>query len=110
MMGFGGVRLEAMRDVVYAIPPFDAATAQRRLAGLKQYALFTHDLGAGLPRLQEYCEAAAVFSSIVAALADNIDEIDINPIIVHAQGCVAVDALVVPAGAMETRNTQRKAS
>jgi acyl-CoA synthetase (NDP forming) len=110
MMGFGGVRLEAMRDVVYAIPPFDAATAQRRLAGLKQYALFRHDRGAGLPRLQEYCEAAAVFSSIVAALADNIDEIDINPIIVHAQGCVAVDALVVPAGAMETRNTQRKAS
>jgi hypothetical protein len=32
---------------------------------------------------------------MAAALGDVIDEIDINPVIVHPGGCVAVDALVV---------------
>jgi len=42
-----------------------------------------------------FCRAAESFSVLAAALGDVIDEIDINPIIVHAKGCIAVDALVV---------------
>ena len=45
--------------------------------------------------LDAYCDAAARFSTMAAALGDVIDEIDINPVIVHPAGCVAVDALVV---------------
>jgi hypothetical protein len=32
---------------------------------------------------------------MAAALGDCIDEIDVNPVIVHPDGCIAVDALVV---------------
>jgi hypothetical protein len=32
---------------------------------------------------------------MAAALGEVVAEIDINPVIVHASGCVAVDALVV---------------
>jgi acetyltransferase len=43
-----------------------------------------------------YCSAAARFSVLAAALGDEIDEIDINPVLLHPEGCTAVDALVVP--------------
>ena len=41
------------------------------------------------------CAAAESFSVMVAALSDVLQEIDVNPVIVHPEGCVAVDALVV---------------
>jgi hypothetical protein len=39
--------------------------------------------------------AAERFSALAHALGDLIEEIDVNPLIVHPGGCVAVDALVV---------------
>jgi hypothetical protein len=32
---------------------------------------------------------------VIAALGDVLSEVDLNPVIVHAGGCVIVDALVV---------------
>jgi hypothetical protein len=32
---------------------------------------------------------------MAAALGDVIEEIDVNPVLVHSEGCVAVDALIV---------------
>lgn len=90
LMGFGGTRVESLRDVVHALPPIDAATARRRLDGLRLRGLLTGP-EAGLAA---YCRAAAAFSAMVASLADVVAEIDINPIIVHADGCLAVDALI----------------
>ena len=109
MMGFGGTRLEALRDVVHALPPFDPGFARRLLDRLVQRPLFDHDRGAGRPDIDAYCQMAAGFSEAVASLDGAIAEIDINPIIVHAGGCIAVDALVVPA-APGLPHTERKAS
>lgn len=108
MMGFGGVRLEAVRDVVCALPPFGPQTARRLLGRLRQRALFNHDRGEGRPDLDAYCRAASLFSVVVAELADRVAEIDINPLIVDASGCTAVDALVIGAGGHP--NIERKAS
>jgi hypothetical protein len=47
------------------------------------------------PDIDAYCEAAARFSTMVDALGTGFREIDVNPIIVHDQGCTIVDALVV---------------
>jgi len=110
MLGFGGTRLEALRDVVFAMPPFDADTAQRLLMRLRQRALFDFDRGQGRPDLAAFCATAALFSTVVASLADQVEEIDLNPIIVNAQACVAVDALVIPAGARQPGQSRRKAS
>jgi len=48
------------------------------------------------PALDAYCEAAARFSAMIAGLGGLPAEVDLNPVIVHADGCVIVDALVVP--------------
>jgi hypothetical protein len=50
---------------------------------------------------------ASRFSALVAALGDHLAEVDLNPVIVHADGCAIVDALVVPRAA-ETAEPELK--
>jgi hypothetical protein len=95
VLGFGGVHVEALADVVYALPPFDAAEARRLLDRLKLRALLSHARHGRVPAADEFCAVAARFSAAVAALGDGIAEIDLNPVIVHADGCTIVDALIV---------------
>jgi hypothetical protein len=45
--------------------------------------------------VEEFCRVAATFSAMVAGLGDLLSEVDLNPVIVHAEGCAIVDALVV---------------
>ena len=45
--------------------------------------------------VDEFCRVAAQFSAVVYSLGDQMSEMDLNPVIVHADGCVIVDALVV---------------
>jgi acyl-CoA synthetase (NDP forming) len=95
MLGFGGVNVETIRDVAYALPPFDRATARRLLDSLRLRPLLDGLRDRPAVDVEALCTAAERFSVLAAALGDVIDEIDINPIIVHSAGCVAVDALVV---------------
>jgi len=95
VMGFGGTLAEVLHDVVFALPPFDAAYARRRLDELRLRPLLDGVRGSQPAAIGAYCQAAARFSLMVEALAGNLREIDVNPIIVGAQGCIAVDALAV---------------
>ena len=105
MLGFGGIHAEVLRDVAFALPPFDAAFARRKLAGLRLEALLDGVRGRPAVAVESFCEAAARFSVMVAALADVLAEIDVNPLIVNQTGCIAVDALAIgrkPTGGTDT--------
>ncbi|MGH8264846.1 MAG: acetate--CoA ligase family protein [Steroidobacteraceae bacterium] len=95
LLGFGGLHVEALADVVYAVPPFDAAAAGLLLDRLRLRALLTSHRHTPPLAIDEFCRTAAHFSAVVAGLSDRIGEIDLNPVILHADGCVIVDALVV---------------
>ena len=45
--------------------------------------------------MEEFCKVASQFSAVIAAMGDLLSEVDLNPVIVHAEGCNIVDALVV---------------
>ena len=94
MLGFGGIAVETLRDVACALPPFDRATARRLLDGLQLRPLLDGLRGRPAADVEAFCVAAERFSALAHALGDLIDEIDVNPVIVHPGGCVAVDALV----------------
>jgi hypothetical protein len=96
LLGFGGLHVEALADVAHVLPPFDAAEARRLVGRLAQAPLLQSRRHRRAPALDAYCEAAARFSAMIAGLGDLPAEIDLNPVIVHADGCVIVDALVVP--------------
>ncbi len=95
VLGFGGVHAETLNDVAVLAAPFDAAAAERALAGLTLRPLLEGSRGAEPVDVHAFAEMAARLSSLVHALADRIVEVDINPVKVGAWGAVGLDALVV---------------
>jgi acetate---CoA ligase (ADP-forming) len=96
VLGFGGIHAETLRDVSVLLPPFGAAAARRHLDRLKLRPLLDGARGAPPSDIDGFCAAASRFSVLVRALAEVVEEFDVNPVIVHENGCTAVDALVVP--------------
>jgi acetate---CoA ligase (ADP-forming) len=99
LVGAGGVHVEALADAVYALPPFDAAEAERLVARLRVAPLLHSPRHRWPLALEEFYRIATRFSGLAADLGGELSEIDLNPVIVHADGCVIVDALVVPRAA-----------
>jgi acyl-CoA synthetase (NDP forming) len=95
LLGFGGIHVEALADVVYALPPFDAAEARRLLDRLRLKALLSSRRHPRPLDVTEFCKVAARFSTLVAHLGEYLSEMDLNPVIVHGDGCVIVDALAI---------------
>ena len=90
MTGFGGVLVEARRDVQLAVAPVDEAQAGALLRSLRGAAVFT-----GL-RGRPPVDLAPVAAMIVAvgdlmAGHPQISELDLNPVLVGASASIAVD-------------------
>lgn len=94
VLGGGGVHAEVLNDAVFALPPFDAAEAMRLVGRLRLRALLDGPRGAPAADVAGFCRAAANFSVLATALGEMIETMDVNPVLVHSNGCVAVDALV----------------
>ena len=95
MLGFGGVNVESLRDVACALPPFDRQEARRLIDSLRLRSLLDGLRDRPPLDIDAFCAAAERFSVMAATLREVLEEIDVNPVIVHPEGCVAVDALVV---------------
>jgi acyl-CoA synthetase (NDP forming) len=109
ILGLGGVHVEALADVVYALPPFDVAEAHRLMDRLKLSALLRSPRHKSPLAIDDFCKVASQFSAMIAAMGDLLSEMDLNPVIVHPEGCVIVDALVVarkPSVASHSRQAQ----
>lgn len=102
VIGFGGVLAETINDVQFALPPFDAAHARRCVDRLRLRPLLDGVRGRPPVDIDAFCELAARFSEMAAALEDVVMEVDVNPVIVHADGAIAVDGLVVGRDRRET--------
>jgi acyl-CoA synthetase (NDP forming) len=95
LLGFGGIHAELHKDVVFALPPFDANRAREMVDRLTSRALLDGIRGMSPCDIDSFCEMATNFSAMVDALRDNLAEIDINPVIVGESGSIAVDALAI---------------
>ena len=102
LIGFGGVLAETINDVQFALPPFDPAHARRCVDRLRLRPLLDGVRGKPPVDTDAFCELAARFSEMAAALEDVVMEVDVNPVIVHADGAIAVDGLVVGRDRRET--------
>jgi acetate---CoA ligase (ADP-forming) len=96
MIGAGGTLIELLQDRRFAMPPFDAHEALRHLNALALRPLLDGKRGAPPADLVSLAEAVSRFSVLAADLGDLIAEADVNPLIAGPQGCVALDALIVP--------------
>jgi len=95
MVSAGGTLIEILEDKAVAMAPFGPAEAHGLIAELRVARLLAGVRGARPADLEALCMVLSRFSAVVAALADTIAEIDVNPVIVGPLGAVAVDALIV---------------
>jgi len=97
MVGLGGVLVEALGDVALAPVPVDYAAARALLGRLKGAAVFGEFRGAPPADTGALAELIVRLSLFAADYADDIAEIDLNPVIVHAKGhgISLVDALII---------------
>jgi succinyl-CoA synthetase beta subunit len=97
MVGLGGVLVEALNDVALAPVPLghgDALALLRRLKGARLFEAFRGSPAADIDAL---ADLMVKLSQFAADHADDIAEIDLNPVLVHpeGQGVSVVDALIV---------------
>jgi acyl-CoA synthetase (NDP forming) len=94
MLGVGGILAEAIADVVFRPAPLDATTAAEMIDDLATSKLLGEFRGeAAVDR--EVLAATLIGIGRVIAERDDVASIDVNPLIVTADGQpVAVDALV----------------
>ena len=95
MVGAGGVLIELMRDRRFVLPPADGAAARRAIDALASRPLLDGVRGAPAVDVEALAEAVARLSLIAVHLGDLLAEVDINPMLVAPEGCVALDALVI---------------
>jgi acyl-CoA synthetase (NDP forming) len=97
MVGFGGITTELFRDVIYRPAPVSAEEASAMLGELKAAPLLNGFRGAAKADVAALSQLIAQVSVLAAQYPQQIAEIEINPVLVHAdgQGVTTVDALVV---------------
>src|SRR5680860_818798 len=86
----GGVLVEVIGDRALALPPVDEVRALRLLERLTLRRVLNRK-GADIGAL---ARAVAALSTLALDLPPEVVALDINPIIVYEDGCVAVDVLV----------------
>ncbi|MFV0383795.1 acetate--CoA ligase family protein [Paracoccus sp. (in: a-proteobacteria)] len=98
MVGLGGIFAEVLQDTALCLAPVTEAGAAGMLRDLRAWPLLTGARGRPPADLGALCKAIAALSRFAARHADDLTEIDINPLIVRAagQGVTALDALIVP--------------
>jgi acyl-CoA synthetase (NDP forming) len=93
MVSAGGGMIELLTDRCYLLAPASAAAVERAMADLHVTRVLRETLGDS-PQIAAFHQLAARVSALGAAFVGIVAELDINPVIIGKDGCLAVDALV----------------
>jgi acetyltransferase len=91
LFGAGGTQVELLADVAVELPPLNRFLAQRLMQRARAARLLK---GLGETALEQL-EALLLRVSEMACELPQLREMDINPVLIDAQGVVAVDARIV---------------
>jgi succinyl-CoA synthetase beta subunit len=107
MVGLGGVLVEAIGDVALSPVPLDRDAALALLGRLKGAAVLGPYRGRPAADTDALAELMVRLSQFAFDHADDVAEIDLNPVIVHnnGDGVAAADALIVKRAQPSERRT-----
>ena len=95
VVGAGGVLVELLADRAVALPPVSARLAAELLADLRVRALLDGVRGGPAADLGAVIAAIRGVSQLAVELGDQLEALDVNPLICGPGGAIAVDALAV---------------
>jgi len=94
VIGLGGLHAELLHDVAVALAPVSERLAELLIRSLRAAPLLLGARGGAALDLGAAAGAAAVLSRLVAERPD-IADAEINPLLVHCEGVLALDARIV---------------
>jgi acyl-CoA synthetase (NDP forming) len=95
MVGAGGILAELYNDVVLRLAPVGEAEAMEMIGQVKGFAALRGYRGLAQGDLRALARAVAAMSRLALLAGRPLREAEANPVIVRAEGVVAVDALAV---------------
>lgn len=95
LVGTGGVFAEILNDVAVRPLPVDHRDVEDMLASLKGSELLAGARGRPRSRRDALVSVVLAVAQLAAACADQLLEVDLNPVVVGPWGALVVDALVV---------------
>jgi acyl-CoA synthetase (NDP forming) len=97
MVGLGGIFVEVLKDVSIRLLPIDEREAREMLKELRGHKVLDGVRGQGPRDVDALVKAMVGLSDIFAAHRDHLSDMEINPIMVRAQGrgAAAVDVRLV---------------
>jgi acyl-CoA synthetase (NDP forming) len=108
MFGLGGVFVEVFRDVTFRLAPFDESEAHRMIEEIQASSLLHGARGRPTADVDALARTLSAVSRFAAAQGSRLASLDINPLLVLAEGegVVALDAAITPTpGAAEPSAT-----
>ncbi|HVZ42659.1 MAG TPA: acetate--CoA ligase family protein [Ramlibacter sp.] len=94
MVGLGGIFIEVLKDVVFAVPPLDEEGALAMIGRIRAQPLLRGARGKPPVDARAVAQALCALSCIALAHPD-IAELDLNPVFAADDAIVAVDWLMV---------------
>ena len=85
MFGTGGIFVEVFQDVIFRLAPIQRNSARTMIRGIKGYRLLEGFRGRPRVDLAVLEKLLVSFSDLVCRHPE-IQEIDVNPLLVHAEG------------------------
>jgi acetate---CoA ligase (ADP-forming) len=97
MVGLGGILVEVLKDVAIRLLPVDEGEARRMLQELRSYQVLQGVRGQGPRDIDALVKAMLGLSDIFAVHRNHLTDLEINPLMVRAQGqgAAAVDVRLV---------------
>ena len=93
LCGLGGIYVEALNDISYALSPVSKIEADEMISGLRSFKLLKGIRGKEGVNLVLFNEVIRRVSALCAA-APEIYEMDINPLLGNSKSITAVDARI----------------
>ncbi|MFH2127632.1 MAG: acetate--CoA ligase family protein, partial [Pseudomonadota bacterium] len=92
--GLGGVFVEVLKDITFRLAPIDETEALGMTQEIKGSAMLDGYRGQPAADRQTLAGVIALLSDLAVACHDQIEELDINPLMVKGDRLVALDALI----------------
>jgi acetyltransferase len=94
MYGLGGIMVEILKDVAFRVLPISPTSARKMIAETKSYPIL--DGARGTPALDKKAlQRLLLLCSEIVEAYPQIQEMDLNPVIVHQKGVSVVDVRII---------------
>jgi succinyl-CoA synthetase beta subunit len=104
VVGLGGIWTESLDDVAIVPLPADRERVERALLGLRGAALLDGGRGGKTLDVRAVAELAVRVSELLGE--EDLELLELNPVVVHTRGCVALDATALRAGPREREGNE----